>query len=136
MKLDHIGWVTNNLERFEEFWVTGIGFRKVWEAEILPEKVRSLYGTNRKVKAYKYQLEDLYIEIHIFDPFTEIKNMNFDKFGINHISLKVSSRDRFIQELKEKIGEFDVLRFKDPAGWYNIFIRDFDGNWIELREDL
>jgi catechol 2,3-dioxygenase-like lactoylglutathione lyase family enzyme len=136
VKVDHIGLVTNDIERFEDFWVKGMGFNKIREVTLRPEKVRALFGMDKKAKAYIYQKEGVRIEVHVFNPPLEIENMDFDRFGVNHVSLYVDSKEQFIQLLRFKIGNIDVRKFQDPGGWYNIFVRDFDGNWIEIREEL
>jgi catechol 2,3-dioxygenase-like lactoylglutathione lyase family enzyme len=136
MSLDHVGWVTNNIEMFERFWVEGLGFCKIWEAVLPSEKISTLFGIHQKAKVYRYDNGQIRLEAHVFDPPVETDTRPFGQFGINHISLYVSNREKFIHDLEEKVGYVIVRRFHDPGGWDNIFIRDFDGNWIELREYL
>ena len=134
-KLDHIGWITNDLDKFEYFWCRGLGFKKVWEANIMPEKVKQLFGIERVTRAMRYKKEDIIIEIHTFDPPLEDETNKFDRFGINHIGLWVADREAFIADLKERV-YVSVERYYDPSGWWNIFIRDLEGNWIEVRTKL
>lgn len=136
MRLDHIGWITNDIEKFEYFWCRGLGFEKVWEANIMPEKVKQLFGIERATQAMRYKKDDMVIEIHVFNPPLEDHYTPFDRFGINHIGLWVGNREEFIEELKGKIGYVEVKKYWDPSGWWNIFIKDYDGNWIELRTTL
>jgi catechol 2,3-dioxygenase-like lactoylglutathione lyase family enzyme len=135
-RMDHTGWVTNDLEKFEKFWVEGLGFKRIWESNILPEKTQVLFNTNRTATAYRYQKDNMIIEIHIFYPLVKQEILEFDTFGINHIGLWVRDREKFIENLCEKIGPIEVKRFHDCGGWDNIFIRDLEGNWIELRTTL
>lgn len=135
-KLDHVGWVTNDIEKFEYFWCKGLGFNKIWEANIMAEKVKTLFGIERATRAMRYQKENMIIEIHVFDPPLEDHHNPFEHFGINHIGLWVEDREKFIEELRNRIGYVEVKRFHDPSGWDNIFIRDLEGNWIELRQKL
>lgn len=136
MRLDHIGWITNDIEKFEYFWCRGLGFEKVWEANIMPEKVKQLFGIDRATRAMRYRKHDMVIEIHVFNPPLPVGEVRFDTFGINHIGLWIDDREEFILDLKSRIGYVEVKRYWDPSGWWNIFIRDYDGNWIELRTDL
>lgn len=136
MRLDHIGWITNSVEKFEYFWCKGLGFEMVWEANIMAEKVKTLFGVERATRAMRYKKEDMTIEIHVFDPPLPAGEIKFDTFGINHIGLWVENREEFIAELVGRIGYVEVKKYWDPSGWWNIFIKDYDGNWIELRTTL
>ena len=135
-KLDHIGFVTNDIEKFEYFWCKGLGFELVWESNIMPEKVKRLFGIERATQAMRYQKGDMIIEIHIFNPPLQVGEIKFDTFGINHVGLWVEDREKFIDELRERIGYVEVKKYYDPSGWWNLFIKDYDGNWIELRATL
>jgi catechol 2,3-dioxygenase-like lactoylglutathione lyase family enzyme len=135
-KLDHIGWITKDLDKFEYFWCRGLGFKKVWEANIMPEKVKQLFGIEAATRAMRYEKDGMIVEIHVFDPpMFDYSDNPFDRFGINHIGLWVEDRERFIEDLKAKV-YVEVKRYYDPSGWWNIFIRDLEGNWIELRTTL
>ena len=136
MRLDHIGWITNSVEKFEYFWCKGLGFEMVWEANIMPEKVKQLFGIDASTRAMRYKKDDMIIEIHVFNPPLPVGEMKFDTFGLNHIGLWVEDREQFVKELRDKLGYLEEHRFHDPSGWDNIFIRDYDGNWIELRTTL
>ncbi len=135
-KLDHIGWITNDVEKFVCFWCGGLGFEKIWEANIMPAKVKTLFGIEAATRAMPYKKDDMVIEIHVFDPPLPVGEVKFDTFGINHIGLWVENREEFIEELKGRIGYVEVKKYFDPSGWWNIFIKDYDGNWIELRTNL
>lgn len=129
IKIDHIGWVSNNLQKFEDFWVKILGFKKIWESNLTPEMVRTLFGINCGSRCLRYQKNTLTIECHLFDkPLYQI-TPSFEKFGINHICLHVDNRQEFLKQYS-----FQTHIYHNPKGWDNIFIRDFEGNWIELKE--
>lgn len=135
--LDHIGWVSNNIEKFEAFWCKGLDFKQVWESNISPAKVKVLFSINNNITiAKRYQKDNMVIEIHVFDPPLNDETNKFDCFGINHIGLWVEDREVFIEDLKDRVGYVEVKKYYDPSGWWNIFIRDLEGNWIELRTKL
>ena len=138
IKLDHIGWITNDLDKFEDFWVKGLGFIKDYEADLAPSKTKSLFGITSTAKVFRYTKDDIYIEIHTFNPPVEkyTDSQDFNRFGINHVSIWVADREAFLKELVGKVQYLEVRRFHDPGGWDNIFIRDYDGNWIEVRTTL
>jgi hypothetical protein len=135
IKLDHVGWVTNNVELFEAFWVKGLGFKRIGDSRVSKSKANKLFGIDFGAKCFRYKLDDIIIEIHVFDFHVHIGDGDeFVKHGINHISLTVDNREEFLKELLLKIDPFPVNRATDPRGWDNIFIQDYEGNWIELRE--
>lgn len=129
VRIDHIGWVTNNLQKFEDFWVKILGFRKIWESYLSPEMAKILYGVEHGAMCIRYKKGNLVIECHVFDQTVTEKEPRFKQFGLNHIALHVSSRKKFLKQYP-----FKTHIYHNPKGWDNIFIRDFEGNWIELKE--
>jgi len=131
IKLDHIGWITNDPRKFEDFWVTILGFKKVWESWLSPELTKTLFGVNCGAACYRYKKDNIVLEVHQFAMDVKEHRNNFVRFGLNHIALFVPSRKKFLKQY-----DFDTRVFHNPKGWDNIFIRDFEGNWIELKEKL
>lgn len=127
MSLDHVGWVTNNLELFEKFWVKELGFKKIFESHIPNEMNQTLFGCNGAYCA-RYE-KDFTIEVHVYDEPVKEDKRKFNVFGINHVALHVENRDEFVKPFKQHI-------YHNPKGWDNIFIEDFEGNWIEVRTTL
>lgn len=128
IKLDHVGFVTNKLALFESFWVELLGFEKVFESHIPDEMNQTLFGCDGAYCA-RYNKEDITIEVHVYDKPVPHDRRPFNVFGINHIALHVDNREEFIKPFKQHI-------YHNPKGWDNIFIEDFEGNWIEVRTKL
>jgi len=131
MQLDHIGWITNDVKKFEEFWVDILGFKKIWQSHLSEDLAKTLFGVDYGAECLRYQYGDLVIEVHVFDRPVPKDNQHFIKYGINHIALFVESRKDFLKRYN-----FTTHVYHNPKGWDNIFIRDFEGNWIELKEKL
>ena len=129
--IDHIGWITNDPNKFEAFWVDILGFNKIWESWLTPQLARTLFGVKCGAKCLRYQKDDIVIEIHQFNRKVKEHANHFVRFGLNHVALFVPSRKEFLAQYK-----FETHIFHNPKGWDNIFIRDFEGNWIELKEKL
>lgn len=130
MKLDHVGYVTNDPELFESFWVKIIGFKKVWESELTDDLADTLFNTEG-AKCLRYKKEEMTLEVHVPKQLTDDCGQPFFKSGINHICLFVEDREAFLKQYP-----FTIHRYHNPGGWDNIFIRDFENNWIELRTKL
>ena len=130
MKLDHVGWVTNDLNLFEKFWVDILGFERIFESQIPNEMNQTLFGCNSAYCA-RYNNGEFTIEVHLYDDPVSTREIPFNEFGLNHIALWVEDRKDFLKK-----HDFDTHIYHNPKGWDNIFIRDFEGNWIELRTKL
>jgi len=133
---DHIGWITKDIKLFEEFWCNKLGFELVFESFLDRERSLSLFGLDTSGTIRRYQRATMVIEIHHLDSVSEA-SQDFNRFGINHIALHVEDREAFLHELiAGNNKEVPVHRHENPGGWFNLFIQDFEGNWIELRESL
>lgn len=130
LALDHVGWVTNNLRLFEKFWVDILGFEKIFESQIPNEMNQTLFKCDSAYCA-RYRKDFITLEVHVYDEPVVESEQPFNKFGINHIALHVYDREAFLKQYK-----FDTRIYHNPKGWDNIFIRDFEGNWIEIRTTL
>lgn len=129
MKLDHVGWVTNDLVLFEKFWVEILGFEKIFESHIPDEMNHTLFGCNGAYCA-RYTNKIFTIEVHVYDEPVAVDKRPFNVFGLNHVALLLdSTREEFLKKY-----DFEKVVYHNPKGWDNIFIKDFEGNWIELRE--
>lgn len=127
MKVDHVGWVTNNLRLFEEFWVDILGFKKIFESIIPSEMNQQLFGCDSAYCA-RYKYGSMVIEVHVYDDPVKESIPKFNTFGLNHIGLFVKDREKFLKKF-----DFQKRVFHNPKGWDNIFIRDLEGNWLEIR---
>lgn len=163
MKLDHINWNTQNFHIFESFWCDCLGFIPIFESTMPAEKtislfrMQELYDENEVhpyldpnhpaaaiIRRYKSPDQSFEIEAHRFnEDYLKPDHDFIPNLGINHISLKFSPgrREEWIKTVQEKardIGQtIRVYRYANNVkgqSWDNIFIRDFEDNWIELRE--
>ena len=136
--IDHIGWTTKNIEHFEMFWCSVIGFECVKVTEANNEMLLALFGVlgGAKIKRYHHKYIAPDVEIHYFDGGSQPAPTDFHRDGLSHICLMTGgpgSRREFVAGLPPWV---EVKIFNNPKGWENIFIRDLEQNWIELREVL
>lgn len=138
-KIDHIGWITNDSNMFEAFWCHILGYEEVGRSEMAGEMCLALFGFTSEASIRRYRATNIVgpdIEIHVFKDGSAPASRLFHRFGINHICLHTGgpgSRSEFLSKLPINVR---VHCFNNPKGWQNIFIRDYDENWIELRESL
>ena len=149
-KLDHVGWITKDIDAFEAFWCDILGFELVKDATLAPEMAEALFGTMGKedVTIRRYVLEGFGtdIEIHYFPaPADRLRSdpKLFQIPGINHICLHTGgrgSREIFLRRLA--VGSaaggpvVQVHKYDNPGGWTNYFIRDFENNWIVTGKQI
>jgi hypothetical protein len=92
-----------------------------------------LFGLSETAICRRYEKDGIIIELHIFE--NPAGGMfcckEFSRGGINHISLLVENKKKFLQKY-----DFDAKIYNNPKGHQNVFIRDFEGNWIELYENI
>ena len=131
IRLDHVGYITSDPDRFERFWVQIVGFEKRHESVLTEEMAQQLFGLPGPAQIRRYFLGTDSIEIHVF-PNSQIPPTpkEFSRFGLNHIALHLEDRDQFIRELPAGV---KIHSFQNPGGWTNVFIEDFEGNYVELR---
>jgi catechol 2,3-dioxygenase-like lactoylglutathione lyase family enzyme len=127
--LDHVGYVTNNLKAFEDFWCSVLGFEKYFESQIPDVMNHALFGCNSAYCA-RY-IRDFTIEVHVYDDLVKEEKKPFNSFGLNHIAIWVEDRPKFLASYP-----FKTHIYHNPKGWDNVFIEDLEGNWIEVRTKI
>ena len=127
----HVGWLSNNIDLFERFWVDTMGFKRNWESGPDKTMFKDLFGIDANGTVRRYDKDGITIEVHFFDPPAPEDKNEFYRRGINHICLLVEDRDSFLKSYP-----FDTRVYNNPKGHQNVFIRDFEGNWIEIYKRL
>ena len=135
MRFDHIGWITNQPRLFDKFWCKILGFVLLQEKSITQEQCFTLFGIDSPGLSRKYAHSELgCIEVHTFDVDIPLRHIRFQDIGLNHLCLvtgPLGSRERFLDGLPS-----DITRhvYHNPNGWDTVFIRDYEGTWLEIRE--
>lgn len=141
LAIDHIGYMTYDLTVFERFWCDILGFELVGK-NILPEQAAlDLFGLPAEAQIRRYEKDGIVLEIHQFEEDALAahdwdRGYPFYRYGMNHVAIHIEDRVKF---LRENAGRFSVLVHQRGNGeqqWRNIFIRDYEGNWVELRTSL
>ena len=140
MRLDHVGFITSEIKKFEEFWCEILGYRCFHQSKLTKDMAMLLFETDEEAEIRRYRavcVEGPDIEIHVFKNGPKHPDWHlFQSYGINHVCLHTGgpeSRRTLLERLPERV---EVRVFNNPKGWQNVFIRDFEGNWVELRCDL
>jgi len=81
----------------------------------------------------RYECNGVVIEVHFFPEETIGAAQDFNRFGINHICLLVPNKDEFLAKIPDDIQR---VIYHNTGGWQNVLVRDYEGNWIELYENM
>jgi len=136
MHLNHIGWVTQDIEAFESFWCNLLGWRCIYTSRGTEEMMGQLFQAGPAIIKRYSKEGSLDLEIHYFLETERTDSLDFQRQGINHVCLFTGgkgSRQELLNKLPEGVSR---IVYDNPGGWQNIFIRDYENNWVELREDL
>lgn len=132
--VEHVGLVSARPELFDRFWCEVLGYEKSFENRPPAELFSSLFGVQRSARVARYsRAGSVDIEVHTFTSGKDLEVGGFDRLGWNHVALRVGNRTDFLLTLPLGVR---IHRYDNPGGWENIFIQDYEGNWIEVREDF
>ncbi len=123
---DHIGILTGDADRLEEFYITKLGFQKEKDVVLSGPITETLFGVDAEVRFIRLFRGDFKLEI--FQPTSEIKSGS--GAGFHHFGLVVGDKDEFLVMMAER--DVPVIRI-DRDGNPVYFIKDPDGNLIEIR---
>jgi catechol 2,3-dioxygenase-like lactoylglutathione lyase family enzyme len=128
----HIGLCTNNPEELIRFYTDKLGFIDVGTKTVGRELMEKIFGIPADCIMTKLRRESALIEI-----FTS-KNVRFSDAvksarGLNHWGFEVKDKESFAAGLKKR--GVEVTRLEGSGNKILLFIRDPDGNLIELYEE-
>lgn len=140
--VSHIAYNVTDLDRAVEFYCDVLGFKKAFDI-VIPEDIEDVLP-GHPMCAFKGETAMVYLEaadgvfIELFRPLPgadlESGGPNYDRMGYVHLSLEVDSIDDFVNILKQKGVSIDSEKMLGPDYTYTMWIKDPDGNRIELME--
>lgn len=138
--IEHIGWTSKDRMLFEEFWCKLLKFELIKTSEIDSALTKALFGFEGGAKVYRYRRPVIGgfclcpdIEIHVFNNPPVDCSLAYNRMGISHVCIKVTDKDKFLELIKSFPKQVLYSKYDNPGGWTNLFIRDYEGNWIEVR---
>lgn len=152
IRFNHIGIFTGHHKRLLDFYLPVLGLKKEYQAILPKEVMYPIFGISYECHMVKLIGGGIALEIFWLAPLEakgkpgkrkvpltglddyKLKSAGRWMSGYNHFGLEVKDRDRFIKRLKTR---FRVRIIKvDRGGRFVYFIRDPDGNLIEVKEAL
>ena len=140
--ISHIAYNVKDLDRSIEFYCKYLNFEKAFDIRI-PDNIEDyIPGTplvaiiGLESLVYLKAPDGSYLEL--FRPLPEYNlssgGPNYTNMGYVHLSLQVDDLDGFVEELRANGIQIDSEKEFGPDNTYTIWIKDPDGNRIELME--
>lgn len=127
MQIDHMAVVVSDLEKSKRFYIGSFGFKEAYEKVIEGKEYETVTGipdVRIKVAALKIN-ENTNLELVEF-----IDEESAPKPGFNHFALVVDDIDKYNKTLPNPISR----PVKVPSGKVFFYVKDPDGNMIEIRK--
>jgi len=129
--IHHIGIYTDNPKRLIEFYEHKLGFTHSATKSVGEELMGDVFGISVPCTIDKMKFENVFIEVFSSSssnfPAQDRKGVRVDHWGMN-----VKDKDSYVRQIEEK--GVPVIKFEGQGKWI-FFIRDPDGNLIEIYED-
>lgn len=131
IRLNHVGIFTTHHKRLLNFYFSALGFKKEYQALLPSEVMRPVFGMPRECHMVKLVRDDIALEIFWLSDY-KLKRAGGWVSGYNHFGLEVKNRERFLKQLGAKL-RVKIIKV-DRSGHFVYFIRDPEGNLIEIKE--
>ncbi len=134
--LSHIGITVASFERTVQFYWEVFGCPLVGVADTPPDRVRSFFGVQGDQPSCKIGWIRVpgggVLEIFEFQPQQPPAAIPWNRVGLTHLCFDVRNTRRWYDYLKAKGVECLSEPERSPRGHTFFFVRDIDGNLIEL----
>jgi lactoylglutathione lyase len=140
--ISHIAFNVSNMERALDFYCNVLGMEKIFEI-MIPKNIEEIMPGNPIVSmagkpgiAYIQVVPGEFIELFYPKPDTDLSSggANYERIGYVHLSLVVDDIYYAAESLKKQGIKLDSEISKGPDNTYQFWIKDPDGNRIELMQ--
>ena len=132
----HVGITVSDFNTAVRFYSDIFGCPLVGVADTPPERVRTFFGVEAEVPSCKIGWVRVpggaVLEIFAFDPQQPPVEIPWNRVGLTHISFNVRNTQKWHDYLTSRGVECLSRPEKSPRGHSFFFVRDFDGNLIEM----
>ena len=134
----HVGITVSDFPRFVQYYWDVFGCPLVGVSDAPPERVRAFFGVGQDHPAPACKIGWIRVpggatlEIFGFEPKLPPERIPWNRVGQTHFSFNVRNVHRWHDHLKAKGVEIISQPEQSPRGHWFFFVRDFDGNLIEM----
>jgi catechol 2,3-dioxygenase-like lactoylglutathione lyase family enzyme len=134
----HVGLTVSDFNTAVRFYADHFGCPLVGVADTPPDRVRTFFGVDHPAPACKIGWIRVpgggVLEIFAFEPKLPPERIPWQRVGLTHFSFNVRNLQKWHDRLQAAGVEIVSRPEKSPRGHSFFFIRDFDGNLIELMD--
>jgi glyoxylase I family protein len=134
----HAGITVSNFDKAVQFYWEVFGCPLVGVADTPSDRVRTFFGVNAASPTCKIGWIRVpggaVLEIFEFQPQQAPVGVPWNRVGLTHISFNVRNLSRWHAYLESKGVECLSRPEKSPRGHSFFFVKDFDGNLIEMMD--
>ena len=134
----HTGITVSDFDKAVQFYWEVFGCPLVGVADTPPDRVREFFGVDAPQPSCKIGWIRVpggaVLEIFEFQPRLPPNTIPWNRVGLTHISFNVRNLARWYVYLRRKGVECVSKPERSPRGHSFFFVKDFDGNLIELMD--
>jgi catechol 2,3-dioxygenase-like lactoylglutathione lyase family enzyme len=134
----HVGITVSDFNKAVDFYWDVFGCALVGVADSAEERVRGFFGVERPGATCKIGWIRVpgggVIEIFHFTPPLPPSELAWSRIGLTHLCLNVRGIDRWYEYLRGKGVEIVEPPTRSSRGHRFFFVKDFDGNLIEITD--
>lgn len=132
----HVGITVSNFNEAVQFYSDVFGCRLVGVADTPPDRVRTFFKVDGVAPSCKIGWVRVpgggILEIFEFQPQLPPHDLPWNGVGLTHFSFNVRNVHTWYDYLQQKGVECVSRPEQSPRGHWFFFVRDFDGNLVEL----
>jgi len=132
----HVGITVSDFNKAVRFYSDVFGCPLVGVSDAPPERVRAFFGIDADVPSCKIGWVRVpgggILEIFEFQPQLPPAAIPWNRVGLTHFSFNVRNTQRWYDYLVSRGVEVVSKPEQSPRGHWFFFVRDFDGNLIEM----
>ena len=134
----HVGITVSDFNKFVKFYWEIFGCPLVGVADTPPDRVRAFFGVDGPAPRCKIGWIRVpggaVLEIFHFEPQQPPVDIPWNRVGQTHFSFNVRNLQKWHDHLQSKGVEIVSKPERSPRGHSFFFVRDLDGNLIELMD--
>lgn len=134
----HVGITVSDFNKFVQFYWEIFGCPLVGVADTPPERVRAFFNVDAPAPRCKIGWIRVpggaVLEIFHFEPQQQTIDVPWNRVGQTHFSFNVRNLQRWHDFLQRKGVDIVSKPERSPRGHSFFFVRDLDGNLIELMD--
>ena len=135
----HVGITVSDFNKAVQFYWDVFGCPLVGVADTPPDRVRSFFAVTGAAEprckiGWIRVPGGAVLEIFEFQPQLSADVIKWNRVGLTHISFNVRNLDKWYVDLSRKGVECVSKPERSPRGHSFFFVKDFDGNLIELMD--